>query len=878
MAYNDKTFYEQTLEEVTEIQKSNKETGLSTIEYEKRLLQYGPNTLEEEKSFRFFKILYEQLKSPLVFILIIAGIISILLREFTDATVIFIAVVINTAIGVYQEGRAGKAFEKLRLSVKKYAIVIRDGKQIEVETPFIVPGDIVILQAGAQVPADIRLIDVKGLEINEAILTGEWMPQEKNTEALPGDTRITEQKNMAFMGTLVENGYAKGIAVATGSKTEIGKIAGSLKKEKEEPTPFQKGVGRLARIIGSMVVLIVIVIFVLGVLEGDPVSQMFLTAVAIAVAAIPEGLPVAATVILAISMSRVLHKGGLIKKLVKAETLGSTTVILSDKTGTLTEGVMELQSAISPQSILEGKDEGEEENVLRIGVFTSSAFIENEHKDKDTWVIRGKPTDKALLSAGMKKNITPSVLFKNEERIDYLPFDSERRCAAALTKRNNAPRTLYITGAPEMLIASASYMGDSNTAMNESDKKNIAAAYEQKTLKGMRVVAVAQKIVEYADIPRKDKAKLLEKIIFMGLIAFHDPIRADVKEAIQAAKNAGLRPVLVTGDHANTARAVAHKTGLSLEEKVITGEALERMSDEEIQKTIHTHNIFARILPSQKLRLVEALHKEHEIVAMTGDGVNDAPALTQADIGIAVESGTDVAKEASDLVLLNDSFSIIVKAIEEGRVVLANLRKVVTYILATNFSEVVLVSAALLLKFPLPVLPVQILWANLIEEGFMNFAFAFEKDENVLKEKIKKGGSRQIITKEMSVIIFGVGMTTSLLLVGILLYLTKVGYPIEEIRTILFAGLSLDALFFVFSIKNLKKPIWKINIFDNKYLLGAFCISFSALLLAITFPPLEHILRTVTPSFWEFTILLGIGIFNLLVIELVKWYYIRKQS
>ncbi|MBI4114631.1 MAG: HAD-IC family P-type ATPase [Candidatus Niyogibacteria bacterium] len=870
-------WYKRTVESALTELKTDADAGLSSQEAEARLSRYGPNVLKQETSFRFFGLLFDQIKSPLVFILIIAGFISIAIHEYTDALVIFIAVFINTVIGIYQEGRAGRAFDKLRSSVKKYAVVLRNGKRMEMNTEQIVPGDIVVLEAGSQVPADVRLIMLKGLEVNEAILTGEWMPQEKNARELVGDNRITEQKNMAFMGTLIEDGFAKGVVVATGQETELGKIAGFLKNEKEELTPFQKGVGRLARIVGIIVVAIVIIIFTLGVFQGDAIAEMFLTAVVIAVAAIPEGLPVAVTIILAISMSRILGKGGLVKKLVKAETLGSTTIILTDKTGTLTKGEMKLRYAISANDLLAGKQEGQDSDVLTVGVATSSAFIEKRDTGSAEWIVRGKPTDKALLYAGMEKNITLDAILEKEERVDFLPFDSERRVAVALHKNREGSHTMYVTGAPEVLIESSFFLGSEAHPLSVYDKHMIQKAYDAFTSEGMRVVAVARKMVSYNEIPRKNRGKLLEKLAFTGLIAFNDPIRLDVGNAIASAKEAGLRAVLVTGDHANTARAVAHETGLSMEEEVITGEMLEKMNDEEVRQAITTHQIFARVLPSQKLRLVRMLHKEKEIVAMTGDGINDAPALTEADIGIAVGSGTDVAKEASDLVLLHDSFGIIVKAIAEGRIVLSNLRKVITYVLATNFSEVILVSAALLMKFPLPVLPVQILWANLIEEGFMNFVFAFEKGDDVLKEKGNQGGSDNIITREMWFIIVGAGIITSLLLVVLLLYLSAKDYPIEEIRTILFAGLSLDALFFVFSIKNLKKPLWKINLVDNTYLLFAFFISAVFLIAALTFPPLEHILQTVTPSLGEFVMLVGIGLFNLLAIEAAKWYYIIRK-
>lgn len=866
--------------------------GLSSEEQKKRLAEYGPNTIQEQRSFRFWKILFDQLRSPLIFILIIAGIITILLREYTDTAVIFIAVAINTVIGVAQEGHASRAFEKLRSSVKKYAVVVRDGKQIEVGTETLVPGDIVILQPGTQVPADIRLIEEKGLEINEAILTGEWMPQEKSVEALAERLRITEQHNMAWMGTLVENGWAKGVVVATRNETELGKIASSLKQE-EEITPFQKGVGRLARIIGMVIVVITFFIFGIGIFEGEPFTDMFLTAIAIAVAAIPEGLPVAVTVILAISMSRILARGGLVKKLIKAETLGSTTVIMSDKTGTLTKGEMELKEAVPAQSIIE-KVGGARESVLRIGMFTSSAFLENPDAPKEQWVIRGRPTDKALLLAGIQSGISSEELLKQNPRIDFLPFESERRFAAALHKNQEGKTILYITGAPELLIdVSASYDANSSIkTITQNGKELLIRQYSAFTQQGMRVVSVGWKEVDIEELPRKNTDILLKGLIFRGFIGFHDPVREDIPGAIMRAKQAGLRPILVTGDHANTALAVAKEAGIieklvkpdvtiatsDFANLVVTGEMLEKMTEDEVYQATKKYSVFARVLPHQKLSLVKALHKDNEIVAMTGDGVNDAPAITEADIGIAVQSGTDVAKEASDLVLLHDSFRIIVSAIEQGRIVIDNLRKVVTYMLSTNFSEIILVSSALLMGFPLPVLPVQILWANLVEEGFMNFALAFEQGEDVLKKRDIHDSPNKIITQEMAVIILGVGIFTSLLLVALLLYVTYNNYPQDHARTLLFAGLSIDALFFVFSLKSFKKPIWKINIFENKYLFIAFSISFLFLLGALVLPPLQYLLKTTTPTLAEFGILIALGFVNLFAIEAVKWYYIRKTQ
>lgn len=869
-------------------------SGLPIGEHHKRLEKFGPNVFGKSERFRFLRLLWEQLASPLVFILIFAGIITVLLEEFTDTIVIFASVAINTMVGMYQEGRASKAFEKLRSSVKKYAVVLRGGRQLEVEASTLVPGDIVIIEQGKQVPADLRICDQKGLEVNEAILTGEWLPVAKNSGTVPEEKRITEQTGMAWMGTLVEEGWAKGVVAATGNGTELGKIAHLLQLEKEDETPFQRGVSKLARIIGYVIVIIVVGIFVLGVAEESVISfgggswqinfeklnDMFLTAVAIAVSAIPEGLAVAVTVILAIGMSHILSRGGLVKRLVKAETLGSTTVILTDKTGTLTRGEMELGGVFSAAAANGGKNKfildllPENKIILKTGMFTAGAFIENPETEPSGWIIRGRPTDKALLKASARMGLNPKEFFGHEPRLDYLPFDSERRFAASLHSKPSGSdpvgNRIYITGAPEFLMG--------YTDLGDSDRKKYAEAYEQATSEGMRVVATAYKDASISELPRKDAKSIVAGAILTGLIGFHDPVRPDVKDAIASAKIAGLRPIIITGDHANTAAAVAREVGFGENPKVIVGEKIEGLDEEDLLGILKSYDVFARVLPHQKLALVRALRAGKEVVAMTGDGVNDAPALKQADIGIAVGSGTDVAKEASDLVLLEDSFSVIVAAIEEGRGILDNLRKVVTYLLSIGSSEVVLVSGALILGYPLPILPVQILWNNIVQEGFMNFAFAFEpKEKDIMRRSPHEHSSQKVLTREMIAIIFGAGLSSSVLLLAAFIYLHGIGYPADDLRTVLFAGLSLDAIFFTFSLKSLRRPLWRINILSNKFLLVAFGINCSLLAAALTVPILQKFLGTVTPSFTDIFIMVGLGTVNLFAIEAVKFYFIKKK-
>lgn len=875
-------------ENVLQSLETDKKKGLSTDEHARRLKIFGENVFESKERFRLLKLVWAQIANPLVLILIAAAVVTYFVGEETDTIVIALAVGINTAVGVFQEGRASRAFERLRSSVKKTANVIRDGRRIEVNAVKLVPGDVVILGLGDQIPADLRLLSGRGFKTNEAVLTGEWLSVSKTTEPVAEESRVTERSNMLYMGTLVEGGSGRGVVVATGEKTELGQIATLLQGDGEDITPFQMGVKKLANIITVAVAVIIALIFLVGILSGGDLVVMFVTSVAIAVAAVPEGLPIAVTVILAVGMTETLSRGGLIKKLIKAETLGSTTTILTDKTGTITKGEMHFAGAAAGADIighktntpsLKGMDHdlsSLQEFVVKTGMFTSDAFMEYVSGTDADPIIKGGPTDRALLRAGARANLSHEVFLEGEPRLDHMPFESERRCAISLHKTEFGNR-LYVTGAPEYIL------GNSTTVLNEDgslsaldERQSILDFYEASTEVGMRVVATAYKDTEMSEAPRDDLS-MLQELTFTGLIGFHDPVREDVKVAIKEAREAGLRPVMVTGDHASTALAIAREAGIDAKQAV-TGEELEKMTPEEVKEAVMLHQVFARVLPSQKVTLVTALKELKEIVAMTGDGVNDAPALKKADIGIAVGSGTAVAKEAADLILLEDSFSVIVAAIEGGRVVLDNLRKVVSFLLATGFSEVVLITGAILVGLPLPVLPVQILWANIVGEGFLNFALAFEPGEpDVMRRTRAQLEPEKIINRQMRFLIFVIGIATSLILLGLYVYLIRASYPLEEIRTIMFAGLSIDAIFFIFALKSLRRPLWQIDIFSNRYLIIAFILSAIFLIGGLTLAPLELLLETITPSLKDVILIVGLGLVDLVCIELGKWYFISRK-
>jgi Ca2+-transporting ATPase len=872
--------------------------GLTREESRKRLKKHGFNVLKEERHFRSLEIILRQIKSPLVFILIIAGVFTLYLKEYTDFIVIFIAVLINTLVGYIQEKQASDSFRKLKSSIKKYAVVLRDGLEHRIESSAIVPGDILILREGDQIPADARIFEEKGLEANESILTGEWLSSKKSAEKVEAKSRITEQTDMLWMGTLVVKGWAKAVVCRTGKETELGKIAGLLKEGKEKLTPMQKNIASISRLLTILVTFVVIAIFLLGVLRGESLGNMFITSVAVAVAAIPEGLPVAITVILALGMRSILKKGGLVRKLNAAETLGSCDIILTDKTGTLTEAKMQVSHIIASEQMLKKPDLKTLENfaeqksrLLKIGIFTSDAFIENPKERLEKWIIRGGPMDKAIFIAGIEAGMNPNKLLENCERIDFLPFDAERRFVASINKGSifNTPdyklesdkNTVYISGAPETILAiSSNYIiGNELKTLTAPLKKKIKDFYENITMEGVRMIAVAFKNADQKEFPRDNHDHFFGGFTFCGLIGFHDPIRENVASSLQKARSAGVRTVMVTGDHKSTALAVAQKIGLLESGGILSGEELEKIGKKELEDKIENIDIFSRVLPHQKMDIVEAWQSRNKIVAMTGDGVNDAPALKRADIGVAVESGTDVAKEASDIVILNNSFSVIVAAIEQGRIIIDNIRKVVTYLLATGFTEVILIGSTLFLGYPLPVLPAQILWANIIQEGFMNFAYAFEpKEKDVMTRSPEDRVSKKIINAEMKTLIFIIGIITDLFLLALFFTLYKMNYDLGKIRTIMFAGLSVDAIFFAFSLRSLRRPIWKINPFSNPYLILALGISLAFLLGALLFPPIQNLLHLHPISFFEFLIVLGLGVLDLAAIEVGKLVYIRRKG
>jgi len=866
--------------------------GLSEKEAEKRLRKFGLNKLPEEKPISKIRIFFEQIKSPLIYILIIAGLITLALQDWTDAIVIFAAVFLNSLIGYFQENKTSQILSKLKKVVQNKAVVIRTGQEKEIEQTEIVIGDIIVLRPGDKIPADARLIENLSLKINESILTGEWLAADKSLKPLPEGTLLADRKNMVYMGTVVESGRGKAVVAATGLNTEIGEIAISLKVLEEEKTPYQIKITKFSRVIAIIVGVICLAIFIGGIITGRDFLEMFVVSVAVAVAAIPEGLPVAVTVILALGVERILKQKGLVRRLVAAEVLGSTSIICTDKTGTLTQAKMEVADVFADSKKLPYL------LALKIGILCSEAFVENIAESMQKWIIRGRPTEKAIFFAALEAGLRRDDLEKKEPQLDILPFDPVYKYSSALHRFDEKQDVIYILGAPEIVLKKIKYIetDGGKEKISANKLKELRRKSEKLDREGLRVIVTAyqripinslalelKKQMELDSISETQKQSLYEKylknLVFVAFIAIKDPLRKEAKQAIKICQQAGMKPIIVTGDHPLTARAIAKELGIPAEPKnIIRGDEFEKLSDEEFKKRLRDITIYARMEPQQKLRIIEAWQEKGEIVAMTGDGVNDAPALKRANIGVALGSGTEAAKEASDLILLSDDFSIIVAAVKEGRNIIDNIRKVIVYLFSDGFTEIILIGASILAGFPLPVLPAQLLWINLIEDSLPAVSLAFEKEGRDTMDRKPESSKIPLLTREVKTLIFVIGTITDLILLGLFVWLLRSNLELAEIRTTIFAALAIDSIFYVFSCKNLRKNIWQINIFSNPLLILSWLFAVIILIITIYMPVFQTLLKTVSLNFRDWIFVFAIGIINLFLIELTKLLFIKSKK
>ncbi len=848
--------------------------GLSQDESSKRLSSYGYNELKEVKKKLKFQLFIEQFKNFLVLILVFAAIISFFIKEVTDAVLIFLIVIFNAYFGFIQEYKAEKAIEALKKLTSLNATVIRDGKQIQILTKELVPGDIILLDTGSKVPADSRLIEISSLETQEASLTGESTPVIKTLSVIKEDAVIADQKNMVFSSTIVTKGHGKAVVVRTGMNTEIGKIATLIQKQEDELTPLQEKLDRLGKKLGMGALGICAVILILLLLKEGPILGSLLIAVSLAVAAIPEGLPAIVTISLSIGVKRMIKKNVLIRKLPAVETLGSTNVIISDKTGTLTKNEMTVKKIYVDNSIIEVTGSGYEnkgdfflngkkysskelELLLKIGLLCNNSSL---NFDKNELI--GDPTEVSLIVSASKLGLKKADVESENKRIGEIPFEAEKKYMATLNQDSDK-EFLYVKGAPDVILHLCSHILIKNKKIKlDSKKKNeILDVNDKFSKEALRVLGFAYK---------ETNEKNPENLVFIGLQAMIDPPRENIKDDIEKCYAAGIKVKIVTGDYIGTAVAIGREIGIT--GKSISGQELDKIDDNELKKLVENYDIYARVTPEHKLRIVTALKELGYIVAVTGDGVNDAPALKKADIGIAMGiTGTDVSKEASDMILTDDNFNSIVNAVEEGRIVYANIQKFVSYLLSVNIAEILIILIPILSGLPLPLIAIQILWMNLVTDGLPALALSVDPPEkNIMKKKPRKP-TDSLITKELFtlIIISNIVVTAGVLL----LYYYYIGLgSIIKAQTVAFTTIVLVELIRVYLIrKYFDIPLFK----SNKYL---FMAVFSSLVLQliVIYTPLNKFFKVVSLSItdllWILVALIGMSIAFIISEIVIKAY------
>jgi Ca2+-transporting ATPase len=832
-------------EESVRALESDSVSGLKEKEVKSRRQKYGKNSIAEKKKTPEILLFLKQFENPLIYLIFLASILSFFLHKIFDGVFILLVILITGATAYFQEGRASRILEELKKIVKIKAIVVREGRKMEIDATELVPGDVFLLTAGDKVPSDARLIESQGLEVNEMALTGEWLPSRKHTEILPRDTVLADRENMVYMGTIIEGGEGKGIVTAIGRKTEMGKISLALQEEKERKTLLEEKLAGFSRHYGIFVFCLLVLIFVLGLVRKITGSDFAITVIATGVSAIPEGLLPAITIILVIGMKRILRKKGLVRKLSTLETLGSVQVILSDKTATLTEGKMEMAKILTGEEFFK-KSLQDHTLLLEIAALVSSAFIENPEEAMEKWKIRGKPTDRALLLAAVESGINTEQLKKETVKLQELPFASDRKYHAILYQTKEAEKILYVIGAPEKILGFSKFLkiGDGKKIINENRRNLIGRELENLSAKGFRVLAAALKKIPQSE--KTDIEEMTKDLVFVGILALKDPLRKEAKQAIETCRKMGIKPVIVSGDHLLTTRAIAAELGLKVaKDNVIEAKELTALNDKELSERIEKINVFARIDPHHKLRIVNRWQEMGRVVAMTGDGINDAPALRRADVGLALGSGTELAKEASDLVLLDDNFSTIVNAIEEGRGIFDKIRNLTVYLVANDFTELGFILISVLFGFPLPLLPTQILWINLIEDVFPAISLTLEKKEKEVLTEKPRPKKESVLNPQTRTWMLSIGLVTiGMEIILFLLYL-KFGLPLAKARTFLFVATTMETFYLAFAHRSLRQKLLRKDIFSNSYLNASIVLGLFLLVLGIYNPIFQKFLYTV---------------------------------
>ncbi len=846
---------------------TNEKIGLSDEEVKQRQEKYGKNKLQEKKKESLFIKFLKQFNDFMIIILIMASIISAVVskmqgeNDYVDSIIIIGIVVFNALMGVIQEAKAEKSIEALKQMTPQIAKVIRNGKKIEINAEDLVKGDIIELEAGNYVPADCRILESHNLKIEESSLTGETQASEKDADVIcKKDITLGDMKNMAFMASITVNGHGKAVVTDIGMNTKVGQIANMIIEDEAPETPLQKKLGEVGKILGLACLAICIIIFVMGLIKHIEPVEMFMTSVGLAVAAIPEGLPAIVTIMLSIGVTKMAKKNSIIRKLPAVETLGSSNVICSDKTGTLTQNKMKVVDVRSQNKKF----------IIELATLCTDCEISVENGNR---IVTGEPTEKAIVEEAVNIGALKNELEMLMPRINEVPFDSNRKMMTTIHRIGNKYRVIT-KGAPDVLLQRCTkeileVNNHNNIRVQVLQTSKIQSDNRQMAQKALRVIAVAYKDIDF--LPSKiDSANIENNLTFVGLIGMIDPPRKGVKEAVKTCQNAGIKTVMITGDHLETAKAIAKDLGiLGLKDKAITGQELDKITQSQLEKNIKEYSVFARVTPEHKVRIVKAWQRNGAVVAMTGDGVNDSPALKNADIGIAMgKNGTDVAKNAADIILTDDNFVTIVEAVKQGRNIYDNIKKAIHFLIATNIGEIVTIFMGLVLGLKSPLLAIQLLWINLVTDSLPAIALGLENPEKDIMNKKPVNSKKGI---------FADGLWNKIIVEGIMIgVLTLVAfsignkyYGLEVGRTMAFLSIGFLELVHSFNVKN-EKSIFEAGLFENKYLLGSFVLGILIQAIVVVIPALANIFEVVPLNMTQWIITIAISILPIPVIELQK--------
>lgn len=881
--------------------------GLSWAEAQRRLAEFGPNELAGQQKISAWKIFLEQFKNFLIIILLVAVLLSAVLGEVADAIVIFVIILFATGLGFLQEYRAERAIEALKKMAALTATVLRDGVESDVPARELVPGDVIVLRTGDRVPADARIIKAVNLRTDESALTGESTPVEKTKEVLEGNLGIGDRKNMVFMGTATVYGRGTAVVTATGMVTEFGKIASMLQDVEKEQTPLQVNLDRMGKWIGLGALVLCFVLAAIGILRGHGILEMLIWGVSLAVAAVPEALPAVVTISLALGVQRMVKRHALVRKLPAVETLGCTTFICSDKTGTLTQDQMTVRRIYvdgrlldvtgvgyepkgafyaDGKSVQPGQIPALEKLLIAISLCNDAALTCVD----GVWRIKGDPTEGALVVVAAKADLWQEKLQSQFPRIYEVPFCSETKRMTTVHQTSRG-KVIYSKGAPEIILGSCSrvYSGGQETELTEDDRNNILAISHEMARDALRVLGVAYKqLPDTNDI--NEAIGMEEDMVFVGLVGMIDPPREEVKDAVKLCDQAGIKSVMITGDHKLTAVAIAKELGILKEGMAVTGDEIDNMSDEEFESLVEKIEVYARVSPAHKLRVVEALSKRGHVVAMTGDGVNDAPALKKADIGVAMGiTGTDVSKEASDMVLTDDNFASIVAAVEEGRGIFDNIKKYLMYLLSSNMGEVLLMAGAILfgplIGLPpgaIPLIAIQILFVNLVTDGLPALALSVDPAAPDIMKQKPRPRDQGVFNKSVVVLMAVGGVWSCLVNLGIFKWALDVGKSMIEAQCLCFLTLVVIQFFKAYNFRSDKKSIFEIGMFKNKWLNLAILSQIALMWVVIEIPVFQPIFNTypLTAFEWLIVTLLAGTIFPVLEITkaIIRWHEKKTTS